>query len=217
MRRRRRRRRRRRFSTSSLILPPSVSMNSFRLGLWAERCLLILMMLAWASGSATSSPLRLIGCGCRTRSISHSPISRRLIPYLKFQFNSFHFSFVIDEGSAIVIPVVAEPHCVSEPHCALGFARSGSTTMCKGCRTSFAFRDGPLGFCNHLVMGCRTLLRFGNPIALRDSPGRVPQLPRVGLRNPVAFRNPIALRDSPARVPQLPRVGLRNPVAFGMG
>ena len=192
-------------------------MNSFRLGLWAERCLLILMMLAWASGSATSSPLRLIGCGCRTRSISHSPISRRLIPYLKFQFNSFHFSFVIDEGSAIVIPVVAEPHCVSEPHCALGFARSGSTTMCEGCRTSFAFRDGPLGFCNHLVMGCRTLLRLRNPITLRDSPGRVPQLPRVGLRNPVAFRNPIALRDSPGRVPQLPRVGLRNPVAFGMG
>ena len=179
MRRRRRRRRRRRFSTSSLILPPSVSMNSFRLGLWAERCLLILMMLAWASGSATSSPLRLIGCGCRTRSISHSPISRRLIPYLKFQFDSFHFSFVIDEGSAIVIPVVAEPHCVSEPHCALGFARSGSTTMCKGCRTSFAFRDGPLGFCNHLVMGCRTLLRFETPL-------------RFGIR-PLGFRNYLVL------------------------
>ena len=178
-RRRRRRRRRRRFSTSSLILPPSVSMNSFRLGLWAERCLLILMMLAWASGSATSSPLRLIGCGCRTRSISHSPISRRLIPYLKFQFDSFHFSFVIDEGSAIVIPVVAEPHCVSEPHCALGFARSGSTTMCKGCRTSFAFRDGPLGFCNHLVMGCRTLLRFETPL-------------RFGIR-PLGFRNYLVL------------------------
>ena len=184
-------------------------MNSFRLGLWAERCLLILMMLAWASGSATSSPLRLIGCGCRTRSISHSPISRRLIPYLKFQFDSFHFSFVIDEGSAIVIPVVAEPHCVSEPHCALGFARSGSTTMCKGCRTSFAFRDGPLGFCNHLVMGCRTLLRFETPL-------------RFGIR-PLGFRNYLVLGcgtllrfETPLRFGIRP-LGFRNYLVLGCG